>query len=254
MEQAINNRENPERLERATVRPFERRGREACEANAVIGELEEMSAFFNARADTYDSHMINDLGLNEFYEAIADCFAAPINRLLDLGCGTGLEFERLFEKNPDMKVTGIDLSAEMLKKIEVKYPRRNLRLICDSYFDVDFDGLYDHALSTYSLHHFSEERKLELYRKIYAALEPGGIFVFGDYTVSTIERQRELLSANEKKRNEQGIVDDGFFHFDTPFTAETEMRLMQTAGFVSAEIVRQWESTTIIITRKRGNK
>jgi len=62
------------------------------------------------------------------------------------------------------------------------------------------------------------------------------------------------LIANEMKRKEQGIADGEFFHFDTPFTAETEMRLMQAAGFVSTEIVRQWENTSIIITRKRGNK
>jgi predicted acetyltransferase len=64
------------------------------EADA-IRELEEMSAFFNFRADTYDNHMLDDLGLDEFYEAIAACFNAPLKRLLDLGCGTGLELERL---------------------------------------------------------------------------------------------------------------------------------------------------------------
>jgi len=241
MEQIINIRENPEWLDCAA---------DFFSSKWNIGKQLYMSAFFNARAKSYDSHMIDDLGLDEFYEAIADCFDAPISRLLDLGCGTGFEFERLFEKNPDMEVTGIDLAADMLKKIEEKYPRKNLRLICGSYFDVDFDGLYDHVLSTYSLHHFSEERKLELYRKVYATLEPGGLFVLGDYTVSTIERQQELLAANDKKRKEQGIADGEFYHFDTPFTQETEMRLMTTAGFTSAELLRQWENTTIIIARK----
>ena len=72
--------------------------------------------------------------------------------------------------------------------------------------------------------------------------------VFGDYTVSTIERQNELIAVNERKRYEQGIVE--FYHFDTPFTPETEMRLMKAAGFASTEIVRQWENTAIIIARK----
>ena len=219
------------------------------EADA-IRELEEMSAFFNARADSYDSHMLNDLGLHEFYEAIANCFDKSILRLLDLGCGTGLEFERLFEKFPDMDVTGIDLSQEMLNKLADKYQSKKLRLICGSYFDLDFGGLYDYVLSTYSLHHFSEESKLGLYKKIHAAMQPGGMFVFGDYTVSTMERQQELLTANDIKRREQGIADGEFYHYDTPFTPDTEMRLMKSAGFVSAEIVRQWENTTIIIARK----
>ena len=81
-------------------------------------------------------------------------------------------------------------------------------------------------------------------------MEPGGMFVFGDYTVSTMERQQELLTANDIKRREQGIADGEFYHYDTPFTPDTEMRLMKSAGFVSAEIVRQWENTTIIIARK----
>ena len=216
-----------------------------------ICKLEEMSAFFNARADSYDSHMLGDLGLDEFYEVISECFDEPIKRLIGLGCGTGLEFERLFERFPNMDVTGIDLSQEMLSKCADKYPGKELSLVCGSYFDEDFDGLYDHVLSTYSLHHFNEESKLELYRKIYAAIsEPDGTFVFGDYTVSTMARQNELFAVNERKRCEQGIADDESYHFDTPFTPETEMRLMKAAGFASTEIVRQWQNTTIIIARK----
>jgi tRNA (cmo5U34)-methyltransferase len=218
--------------------------------NMGKNDLEEMSAFFDVRAETYDSHMLDDLGLNEFYESIAACFSAPVHRLLDLGCGTGLELERLFELCPDAEVTGIDMSAEMLRLLETKYPGKKLRLICGSYFDADFGGQYSHALSTYSLHHFSEESKLGLYKRIYNALEPGGLFIFGDYTVQTIERQQELIAVNDMKRREQGIAEGEFYHFDTPFTAETEIKLMTAAGFAAVDIVRQWESTTIIIARK----
>lgn len=225
-------------------------GADARVYEADVIELEEMSAFFNVRADTYDSHMLDDLGLDEFYEDIAACFGTPVNRLLDLGCGTGLELERLFKQYPETEVTGLDMSAEMLTLLVAKYPGKKLRLICGSYFDMDFGGQYDHIMSTYSLHHFSEESKLGLYRRIYDALEPEGMFIFGDYTVQTIERQNELLAANGAKRRKQGIADGEFYHFDTPFTAETEMKLMKAAGFAAAEIVRQWENTTIIIARK----
>ena len=212
--------------------------------------LEKMSSFFDTRAESYDSHMLDNLRLDEFYEAIADCFNKPIKRLLDLGCGTGLEFEQLFEKFPQMHVTGIDLSQKMLNKLKEKYPSKKIRLICGSYFDKDFGGLYDHVISTYSLHHFSEESKLKLYKKIYAAMESGGVFVFGDYTVSTPERQQELLTENDRKRKEEKIPEGEFYHFDTPFTPQTEMRLMTAAGFDSVEIVRQWENTTMIIAKK----
>ena len=214
--------------------------------------LEEMADFFNARADSYDDHMLVNLG--EFYEMIATCIDKPIERLLDLGCGTGLELKQLFEKYPDTEVTGIDMSAEMLKKLKEKFPDKKLRLICGSYFDVDFkggaEGMYDCVLSTYSLHHFSQESKLVLYKKIYDCLKPGGTFVFGDYTVMTNEQQKMLLEENEVHRKKQGIADGKFYHFDTPFTAETEVKLMKSAGFMFAETVWQQEKASIIVAGK----
>ncbi len=219
----------------------------------TIKGLEEMSAFFDNRADTYDSHMLDELKLDEFYEAVANCFNTPVNRLLDLGCGTGLELGRIFERFPEMEATGIDMSAKMLNKLKAKYSGKKINLICGSYFDADFDGLYDCALSTYSLHHFDEKQKLELYKKIHDALTPGGLFVFGDYTVSTPERQNEHLNENKIKRQKQGITEIEFYHYDTPLTPETEMELMKSAGFKSVEIVRRWDNTSIIIARKREN-
>jgi tRNA (cmo5U34)-methyltransferase len=132
-------------------------------------DLEEMAAFFNARADGYDSFMLDDVGLNSFYKRVADCADMPISRLLDLGCGTGLELVGFFEKYPNMEVTGVDMSDEMLKKLHEKYPNKKIRLICGSYFDVDFEGMYDCVLSTLSLHHFSEDSKLSQYKRIYSS-------------------------------------------------------------------------------------
>ena len=218
--------------------------------SAAIRELKEMSAFFDTVADSYDSHMLNDLELDVFYEAIDNCFDKPVKRLLDLGCGTGLELERLYKRFPDMYVTGIDMSGEMLKRLAQKYPGKNLRLIQGSYFDVDFGGDYDYVLSTYSLHHFSEEMKLSLYKKVYIAMQPGGVFVFGDYTVATTERMKELAAENYKRRREQNIPEGEFYHFDTPFTPEVEIKLMKAAGFTSPEIIRQWDRTSIIVARK----
>jgi len=194
--------------------------------------------------------MIDDLALDVFYEAVSACFDAPIHRLLDLGCGSGLQLERLFRRCPDMNVTGIDLSDGLLAKLRAKYPDKKLRLICGSYFSEDFGGPYDHALSTYSLHHFSEECKLALFKRLYAALEPDGVFVYGDYMAPTMERQQELMAANDAKRREQGIPDGEYYHFDTPLTAETERRLLREAGFRTAEIVREWENTGIIIAKR----
>ena len=215
-----------------------------------VEEIEEMSAFFDLRAGSYDSHMIDDMKLALFYETIAECFDTPVRRMLDLGCGTGLELEQLFSLYPDMEVTGIDMSQEMLKKLSEKFPGKKLHLICGSFIEEDFSGPFDHVLSTYALHHFSEESKLGLYRKIHGALATGGRFVFGDYTVTTLERQNEILDGYEKRRSEQGIREDELYHYDLPFTVDVELRLMKSAGFASMEIIREWENATIIVATK----
>ena len=122
--------------------------------------IETMSDFFDNRADTYDDHMLNELDLNAFYNEIAECI--PKNRtnikLLDLGCGTGLELERIFRIYPFAEVTGIDLSGKMLDILRAKYRDKTsqLKLIRQSYFDMDFGvDIYDIVLSAYSLHHYS---------------------------------------------------------------------------------------------------
>ena len=132
--------------------------------------LEKMDDFFNVRAGTYENHMM-DLGLDEFYEEVASLIAQDNINLLDLGCGTGLEFEKLFAKLKNINIIGIDLSAQMLKILEDKYSDKNIKLICGSYFDVNFGVDFDVALSTYSLHHFSETEKLMLYKKIFTSLK-----------------------------------------------------------------------------------
>jgi len=213
--------------------------------------LEKMDDFFDVRADTYDDHMLVDLELDEFYEEIASriCPDKPNFRLLDLGCGTGLELSRLFDKYPDMQVTGVDLSPKMLEQLRMKFPDKTFQLICGSYFDTDFSNGYDVVLSTYSLHHFSAEEKGMLYRKIYAALNFGGVFLLGDYTALTKERQDEMIAENIRIRQEQGLPDGEFYHVDIPFTAENEIRLMKDAGFQSVEVVRRWDNTSVILAR-----
>lgn len=214
--------------------------------------LEKMNDFFDARADGYDNHMLIDLALDEFYEEIA-CLVESERKdfcLLDLGCGTGLELKRLFEKYPAMSVTGIDLSAKMLQKLKEKFPNKNLRLLCGSYFKLGLGNGYDVALSTYSLHHFNEGEKLLLYRKIYASINENGVFIEGDYIANTIEKQLLHLAELDRLKREQNIPDGEFFHYDIPLTVETQIRLLNEAGFSDVKIVKQWDNTGIFMARR----
>ena len=73
---------------------------------------EEMADFFSRRVDIYEDRHLGRWG--EEYAHIADCFDEKLERLLDIGCGTGLELASLYRRFPALQVTGIDLSETML--------------------------------------------------------------------------------------------------------------------------------------------
>ena len=214
--------------------------------------LEKMNEFFNTRAENYDKHMLVDLGLDEFYEEIAKQInpAKSNFKLLDLGCGTGIEIERLLAKYPLMSVNGIDLSPGMLEQLKIKYPNNNIQTVCGSYFDVPFGKEHDVVLSTYSLHHWNETEKLPLYKKIYDAVADGGMFIEGDYTCKTIEQEQYFQTELNRLRDEQNLHKNEFYHFDIPLTAETQTRILYAAGFSEVKLIREWENASILMAKK----
>ena len=87
-----------------------------------MDRLEKMADFFATRVEMYDEHMINDVeGCREGYAKMAEYVPVGARKILDLGCGTGLELEGIFRKLPDAEITGIDLCEEMLRRLYEKY-------------------------------------------------------------------------------------------------------------------------------------
>ena len=207
--------------------------------------LEKMAEFFEARLDGYDVHMKTNIeSAEEFYPFTAECLPRESGcRVLDLGCGTGLELEDYFQRNPDAAVTGIDLSGAMLDALKIKFPNRQLNLICGSYFNVCLGENYDAAVSVESLHQFTMEEKLPLYTRLYNALKPNGYFILTDYFSQSEEEETFFRGELLRLKQEQGICDDEFYHYDTPLTVEHEIQTLLAAGFRQVEVMNHWGST-----------
>ena len=205
-----------------------------------------MGEFFEARIDGYEEHQLTCIdSAREFYPFTAGCLPqAPGTRVLDLGCGTGLELGHYFEKAPDALVTGIDLAPGMLDVLRRKFPDKPMTLISGSYFDVPFgEDAFDAALSVESLHHFTKEEKLSLYKKLRKALKGGGYFILTDYFALSEEEERSRRAELLLLKKEQDITDDEFYHFDTPLTVEHETEALIEAGFASVEVLKSWGAT-----------
>lgn len=211
--------------------------------------LEKMADFFENRLENYDQHMLTAIeGAGEFYKFTALQLPKEAeSNVLDLGCGTGLELEEYFLLNPDAHVTGIDLSTAMLNALSKKFPHKNLRLINGSYFDTELEKeKYNAAVSVESLHHFTAEQKLSLYKKLCLALKPKGYFILTDYFAESEELEKEYFDNLEKLKQEQNITDNAFYHYDTPLTAEHETEILYKAGFSDINILNQWGATYTI--------
>lgn len=215
--------------------------------------LEKMDAFFDARLDGYEAHQLTCIeGAQSFYPFTARCLPDfPGARILDLGCGTGLELRYYFDRVPDAAVTGIDLAPGMLETLRARYPDKALTLILGSYFDCPFPSeAFDAAVSVESLHHFTQAQKLPLYRKLCKALKPGGYFVLTDYFAPTDEYEAFYLQELIRLKREQGIRDEDFYHYDTPLTVEHETQALLQAGFAKVEHLSSWECTHTLIAYK----
>lgn len=211
--------------------------------------LGRMDNFFENRLTGYDEHMLKNIeSAREFYKFTAEQLPMkPDSKVLDLGCGTGLELEEYFSLNPNARITGIDLSKAMLTTLAAKFPDKELNLINGSYFEVPFENEhYTAAVSVESLHHFTEEQKLLLYQKLFFTLKIDGYFILTDYFAESETLEKEYFKNLQRLKKEQNIYDNEFYHYDTPLTVEHEIKILKKAGFSDIKILKNWSATYTI--------
>jgi SAM-dependent methyltransferase len=210
-------------------------------------QIDNMDIHFNKCASDYDRHFYEDLGMCEFYDEIEkqiNICGNPKN-ILVLGCGTGLEIERI--KHSSI-VTAIDLSPGMLAELKKKElnPQVTLNTICGSYFDVALtENNYELVISTYSFHHFTAQQKVRLYSKIYNCLKVNGCFINGDTVCKDRETEINIINRAEDFYKSRQLP-FGSLHVDVPLALDTELTLLSDTGFNSISIERRWNKTALI--------
>lgn len=206
---------------------------------------EGMADFFARRLDGYEAVHLGHWG--EEYAHIADFFDSGLETLLDIGCGTGLELASMYRRFPALKVTGIDLSGDMLNKLEETYKEKDIELIQADYFRYPLEaGRYDAALSFETLHHFPYEKKGEIYQKLFAAVRPGGYYIECDYIACCPEEEALCLEQYAYRRKRDHVPDGEFVHIDIPLTLEHQAELIKGAGFRSVEVLYENSGTVLL--------
>lgn len=216
---------------------------------------EEIAAFFDRNADGYEKMHLSAVedGM-EGKKSMVDQLPEGVQRILDLGAGTGLELEELFRRFPDISVTVVDISDAMLKRLKERFPGKNITIIDQDYFTADFGSDYDAAMSSMSLHHWLPEEKEKLFKRILAAVKPGGMYSQNDHLITdgTPEqiKAKEECGIEERRRLDRENPSMTHVHLDVPLSVDTETKLLQDAGFRNIKVV--WHSrNNVTITAER---
>jgi len=110
--------------------------------------------------------------------------AARARKVLDIAAGHGMFGIALAQRNPQMRVVGLDWAPvlEVAKRNAQKFGVADrYATIPGSAFDVDLGSGYDLVLLPNFLHHFRADVNVALLKKVHAALAPNGYVAIVEY-------------------------------------------------------------------------
>ncbi len=107
---------------------------------------------------------------------------APGLHLLEVGCGTGRNLSRLAARHPDWKLTGVDLSPDMLARAKQKTARfgPRVQLLEQAYGPGSLSEPVDIVLFSYSLTMFNPGWEAAI-EQAARDLKPGGYLAVVDF-------------------------------------------------------------------------
>lgn len=132
------------------------------------------------------------------------------SKVLDIGFGTGVLTSRLYENGHEIE--GIDFSKNMIGKAQEKMPNANLMEwdISNGLPDEVKDKKYDFIVSTYTLHHLTDQEKVRFIKSLLPLLAENGKLLIGDIAFHT----REELEVCRKNNTKYWDEDEFYFVFE----------------------------------------
>ena len=123
--------------------------------------------------------------LGGFFARVAEEVArtAPGGKVLEVGSGPGRLAVKLAEREPDMRITGLDIAPEMVERADALAARLGVadraRFVVGDVASLPFaDASFDALVSTFSLHHWPDPfRGLA---EIHRVMRPGGVALIYD--------------------------------------------------------------------------
>ena len=118
--------------------------------------------------------------------------ACQAQQVLDIGIGTGLLSEVLYNKG--IQITGVDFSEKMLSQARQKMPQ-------GSFIQFDFnaglpaelnDSKFDCIISSYAIHHITDRQKITFITQLMHHLNKNGWTLLGDVAFENEQAMQDV--------------------------------------------------------------
>jgi tRNA (cmo5U34)-methyltransferase len=200
-------------------------------------------AVFDATAVAYDrDRMLLLPGHEAFYAAALAQIPFDATHIVELGAGSGLFSAMLRAAFPATHLHLIDFSQPMLDLARQRLG--NDPHITYTLADYAAGPLpsCDAVVSSLSIHHLEDERKCALLPLIFAALQPGGVFLNADQVagptpaLETLYQQRWLEGVRALGATEQQIADSLYRQREDRRTPlEQQLAWLRDTGFADVD-------------------
>jgi len=199
-----------------------------------VRDTEELRAFIGAM------HSIGAPMAQRIAEAVSP---GTSRSLLDVGGGSGTYTIAFLRAVPNLRATLFDL-PEVIEMARERLRKEDLldrvSLVAGSYYLQEFPEGHDLALISAIIHSNSLEENLELYRKVFRALKPGGRILIRDHVMNpdrSWPRDGAVFAINMLV----GTAGGGTYTFE-----EIEAGLRQ-AGFGRIRLLKQGEHMDAVV-------
>lgn len=153
-----------------------------------MNNKDAIKQFFNERAQNWDELCFHDS--KKLNEILNICDIKKGDKILDVGCGTGVFTKKLVETQADC-IVGIDLSDKMIEVAKTNVTDNRVSFVTEDFYEFCSDQ-YDCIIIYSAYPHFLDKNKFA--EKINELLKAGGRFI-----IAHSQSKEKINSCHNKK-------------------------------------------------------
>jgi tRNA (cmo5U34)-methyltransferase len=173
---------------------------------------------------------------------VLELLPATTKKILDIGCGDGRLMAVVKLGRPQATGVAVDFSPIMLEAAQRRFADApDIEVVeHDLALPLPDLGRFDAIVSCFAIHHLGDARKQELYREIFGALEPGGIFCNLEHVASpTLELHAAFYAAMKTPLEQEDPSNQCV-------SVEVQLEWLRRIGFRNVDCFWKWRELALL--------